>query len=770
MITIQKKTKARNQTIKRRKDVTPQSFAIRSLFSAAVCFIASFGSMVGFPSYMNVACAVVSGHYCGAALLGALASYAIQGKLAQGAVQLCSILAAAMMNLFFPYYSKNNDPIRLSLFTASVTLTLSCASAAVAPNSFSVSMKIISSLMCACVVYAAAFVSERLHSGEPLRLHGLTAVYCAMLYIVIIATLSSCQLGIFNIGRILGCAAIPAAAKKKRAAGGAVMGALTAVSVTMCSSSLSANTMLLAAAGLIASAFCDFGRLAVALSFLISASAALATTGLNSDTFNMLTDIIIGTAIFTAVPSAWFSKLTSHFIILGSAADSAGQTASSRLLFASKTIDDIKDKLTMVSDTVENRSEKLTLTRRIINDACLCCKLYGECSENGNIKKLERICGCIGSNGDETLFNRLPEDCRRASEMPAIYRRCRDEQLADRAEAIRLREMRLFLREQLGSMTDILNDMSCRLSRKRDIDSQLSASAKKYFERKGCKGVRACVYTDENCCRRAEIYISGSFEYETAAVTTGLCRTLECDFELPGITSANNITKLEFDEIPPFSAEVGSYAALGSSVCSGDTLETVESSAGEHYILLSDGMGSGKRARLDSALSVSLARRMLFSGLSMTTAQRIINSVMRVKEWEESFATLDFLRLDLFSGRAEFLKSGAAPAYLYRDGGLIRIECSSYPAGILSSCAPDVCSYKLFDGDVLILASDGAPEDAVLRCSSIISESPDLSAEKIAFEIGSLCSQSAYAEGGDKNDDITVAAVKISRRKERMYI
>ena len=314
-------------------------------------------------------------------------------------------------------------------------------------------------------------------------------------------------------------------------------------------------------------------------------------------------------------------------------------------------------------------------------------------------------------------------------------------------------------------MTDILGDLSCRLSRRREVDARLSAAAKSYFERQGFKGVRACVYTDENCCRHAEIYLTGKFEKDALQITAGLCRALDCDLDLPGVTSADRITKLEFDETPPFKAEFGCYTALGSgSCCSGDTLETVDCSAGERYVLLSDGMGSGKRARLDSAMSVNLAAHMLRSGLSMSTAQRMINSVMRVKDWEESFATLDFLRLDLFSGRAEFLKSGAAPAYLCRDGSMVKIDCDSFPAGILPSCDPNVSSCKLFDGDVLLLASDGAPEKTLMRFSEL-AEDTRTEADDLAYSIGSLCTA---ASCGVKSDDITVAVVKISYKKERV--
>lgn len=733
--------------------------------AAAVGYISAFGRMAGYASYMSVACAAVAGGYSPAVFVGAAAGCAVTGAYADCAVQLGSILIIAALNVFFPDHTKNGEPIRTALWTAAITLLLSSIACMVSPLSqggYPAAIRMINSLMCSCSVYAAAFIRQSARSGRILRVRGLNAVYLAMLYIMTVATLCSVSVSVFNIGRVLGCMSVPLAAKKRRAAGGAVIGALTAVSVMLCSSYLSKNAMLLAAAGLICSAFCDIGRLPAALAFMISASAAMATTGLNSDTFNMLADIIAGTVLFAAMPSGAVEKLFSRILVFSDTADSAGQTASSRLTFASGTISDIREKLAFVSDTVQARAENVTLGDRLAAAACPDCRLYDECRRNGSSAQLAACCNKMnGSTGFR------PAGCIRADELDDIMKKCIAEELSDRAEAARLREMRLLLREQLGSVSDILNDLSCRLSRRREVDNTLSAAAKNYFEKEGFNGVRACVYTDENRCRRVEIYLSGEYEPEALSLTAGLCRAIECDLELPGITSANRMTKLEFDEIPPFRADLGSYSASRSDIsCSGDTLETVECSAGEKYILLSDGMGSGKRARLDSAMSVGLAARMLRSGLTMTTCQRMINSVMRVKEWEESFATLDFLRLDLFSGRAEFLKSGAAPAYLCRDGGMIRIDCDSYPAGILADCEPDVSSCKLFDGDTLLLASDGAPESALLKASEIVYDNHDADAAELAFMIGSLCSE----EAGEMRDDITVAAVKISLNKSRAAI
>lgn len=755
---ISRKTAAASQRGEHLPDSRARKYISRCLLAAAACFVCTFGRMVGFPSYINVAVCAVCESFSPAALLGAAVCCAIRGSITGQAVQLGSMLAITALNVFFPNYSKDGDPVRLSLSTAAITLLLSCIASAADMSEFNVSMRMISSLLSACIVYAAAFIGGQLRTGSAVKVRGLNAVYLAMIYMTAAATLCSVSIGPFNAGRVLACTAIPAAAKKRRAAGGAVMGALSSVSVMMCSSALAGNTMLLAAAGLICSAFCDLGRVVPAIAFMLSAAAALATSGLNSDTFNMLADIIAGAVIFTAIPYNLFSKMMSKFLFLGSAADNAGQTASSRLTFAAMTITDIRKRLALISDTVEARAEDPDLADRVMPQLCEECRLFDECRKNGCAKNLTRQ--IRNGSGAPTAVG-----CIRAAELPKLIKICRESQLADRAEAVRMKELRLLLREQLGTMSDLLNDLSFRLSRRREIDVKLSAAAKNYFERLDFTGVRACVYTDESLGRHVEVYLSGSFEQQALSVTAGLCRALELDLELPGVTAAGSITKLEFDETAPFEANFGSYSAAGSSLCSGDAVETLGCSAGEKYVLISDGMGSGKRAQLDSQISLQLACRLLRSGVSMSTAQRLINSVLGVKDWEESFATLDLLRLDLFAGRAEFLRSGAAPAYLIRDGGAVRIECDSFPAGILVSCDPDVYSCKLFDGDIIIMTTDGAPEDICERALGLCSEDPDAEAEQLAFRLGSSC----VGRGQEKQDDLTIAAVRITdRRMEKL--
>ena len=81
---------------------------------------------------------------------------------------------------------------------------------------------------------------------------------------------------------------------------------------------------------------------------------------------------------------------------------------------------------------------------------------------------------------------------------------------------------------------------------------------------------------------------------------------------------------------------------------------------------------------------------------------------MLFKSTDESLATVDISCIDLFSGRCDILKAGAAPTVVRRNGKSGKAQSTSLPAGILREVGFDKASIKLKAGDVIIMMSDGA--------------------------------------------------------------
>lgn len=155
-----------------------------------------------------------------------------------------------------------------------------------------------------------------------------------------------------------------------------------------------------------------------------------------------------------------------------------------------------------------------------------------------------------------------------------------------------------------------------------------------------------------------------------------------------------------------YEAGMAKMAKRGSTV-SGDSVVARELADGRLLVVLSDGMGAGTRAAVESKATVSLLERLLMSGFDRETAVRTVNSVLLLRTSEEMFATVDLLLVDLGSGRAEFIKIGAMPTFVRRGDAVSVVKSEALPIGILSQIHVECVERFLVGGDVLVMTTDG---------------------------------------------------------------
>ena len=143
---------------------------------------------------------------------------------------------------------------------------------------------------------------------------------------------------------------------------------------------------------------------------------------------------------------------------------------------------------------------------------------------------------------------------------------------------------------------------------------------------------------------------------------------------------------------------------------SGDSYSYMELKSGECLMALSDGMGSGSKARQESTATVELLEDFLESGFEKELAVKMINSVLVLKSNEESFSTLDICSVDLYTGEGEFIKIGAWSTFLLRDRNVSIIPSSSLPMGMLKQVDLEVNRRRLMHGDIILMVTDGVAE------------------------------------------------------------
>jgi len=172
----------------------------------------------------------------------------------------------------------------------------------------------------------------------------------------------------------------------------------------------------------------------------------------------------------------------------------------------------------------------------------------------------------------------------------------------------------------------------------------------------------------------------------------------------------------DLDRAPPpdvdrprlkFNVGTAKRAREGGQV-SGDTHLIRQLSPNRVVFGLSDGMGVGPEAALESGSAVQLLDDVLQRGFSQEVAVRVVNSALAFRAVDERFATLDLLLLDLDRHEAELVKVAAAPTFWRRGERVEVIRSDSLPVGILREIRVTPLYHSVEAGDVIVMVSDGA--------------------------------------------------------------
>lgn len=159
-----------------------------------------------------------------------------------------------------------------------------------------------------------------------------------------------------------------------------------------------------------------------------------------------------------------------------------------------------------------------------------------------------------------------------------------------------------------------------------------------------------------------------------------------------------------------YSVQKGISTYAKAEGISGDSYLCTEFQPGQYMIVLSDGMGKGKKAAEESALTVNTLHYLMKAGFDAELALKIINSILLVKSTEEIFSTVDLAMVNLYTGRMRLFKIGGAATFIKRGNEVEMIKVSALPIGIIDQIPIESIEVSLRKGDQIILVSDGITE------------------------------------------------------------
>ena len=596
----------------------------------------------------------------------------------------------------------------------------------------------------------------------------------ALLITVALALTSVMNVGFdgIMIGRIAAFLFVLLAARYGRV-GTACTCSVAMASAVIISSGRTDTAVAMCAAGLLSGVLINMNRFAVVV-------APVAVTGIwalvsNSNTvaIAMLIEASAAGVIYIILPktfTASFGTLIAPEVVTP---DTKGlrRTLTMRLGLASAALHG-------VSETVDEVSRCLSISKspnfaavlhKTENDACKGCSFHIYCWEKQKTNTVDAVLAMCETirRGQPINLAQIPDDfserCLRIERFEDAVTRHYSDFLSSISAERRVTEIREVMAGQMNGIADMLSEMSHEFKTAQKYDIAMAGRVAGALKELDISADECSCVVDRYGRMTVEVKLLQEPELpiNRLRVLERLETTCEREFEPPEINRVGRTYYITATERAVLSVDCGcTQFNQGKNEHCGDTCRYFFDGRGRLVIIVSDGMGSGGRAAVDSAMTAGLAERLIKAGFGYDCTLKLVNSAMLYKSTDESLATLDISCIDLFSGKTELYKAGAAPTLVRRNGRTGRAECRSLPAGILNEVGFDRAVVTLKENDILLMMSDGVCTDGTDWICAEIEGFENGGAKQLSERIATAARRRRI-DGHD--DDITVFAAIVEK-------
>ncbi len=678
---------------------------------------------------------------------------------------LLAILAIRIMVSGYKQVSQN------SIFLSGICLSCTYLTAAVTLSGLTKSIFLF--LAEGVLSAGGAFFIHKAGKGLSRRTAGLSGEELAALIISLsIGLLGLAEISLFGVSpfKISSVFLILLAARYSGILGGAISGIAFSCILTL--HTPQNGYILYAIGGCVAGVVCHLGKYAPPISFLMAAVVSTAVTGNFKNFGPVLAEIILSSILFVSMPKNLVTAIGKLFLLYPKSAEqeSIKKAITMRLDIAAGALCDVNETVEQVARELSkiNAPEFTSVFSGAELDTCGGCKLRVHCWETKKDSTLEGIIAMTKAikqgeiNPARFATDELKGRCLRLERLSrSVYRRYSEYTSMIAAES-RIEDVRNVVSEQFSGIADMLSS----LSKEFEADGRLDSGA----ATRAAAALQDLDLIAEECCGRIDKYGRMTLEFRLKKSDTVLNRmqimkavSLACerDFDPPAISEIGGDLFITLNEHAAYRIDlgVGQISATDTNVC-GDSYRCFKDGSGHFIAVLSDGMGTGGRAAVDGAMASGLMSRLIKSGFSYDCALKILNSSMLFKSSDESLATVDIASIDLFTGKTEIYKAGAAPTLVRRSGKTGKAVSHSLPIGILGDIGFDRAEIRLKQNDIVLMLSDGATADGTGWIREELEAWRDGSAEDLALHISDCARRRNRTE---RADDITVIAAIIEK-------
>ena len=525
-------------------------------------------------------------------------------------------------------------------------------------------------------------------------------------------------------------------------------------------------------AGVLCGVCAPAGRLSVGAAFPLCCLLFLILKG-DPDAFTpTLIELAAATLLFLLLPKKLRDAAADYLQPLARkhSGEETGRLLGLQLRRSAKAVREVADAVAAVSGFFRKKQAPApdALQKAARAEVCADCEKKIFCWEQTRIltdRAFNEAAVSLREHGrlrPELLPERLQVTCRSPNALCDCFTRKYLEQTAREAVRTEVYDAKAATAAQFATVSALLENAAAAAENVLAPDPFLAAQARALFTEAGFTPRAVLLPTDRSGVTTLELLCETLPEApDYNALLDALQLRTGILFQSPVKESyPERGTLLTFCEKPRFTADFYkcSVCSGGETLC-GDACEGFFDGRGAFFCVLSDGMGSGAEAAVDAAMTCALTGKLLRARFSIDAAIDAVNAALQVNAAEETLTTLDVLRLDLYSGKAELCKAGAYLSALYLGGKTAVAELSTLPLGILGETRWERTEATLSPGDAVLMMSDGADLLPAQFFKDLFYQHRNADAKTLATRTLEAARKRAPIGRGD---DVTVACIRLT--------
>lgn len=532
--------------------------------------------------------------------------------------------------------------------------------------------------------------------------------------------------------------------------------------------------------GMIVGTFKETGRIFSALAYLV----VYFITWMYSNTFNIYggIEVLLATIILICIPKIIIDSISTELN-----SDKKAEVINDIHLKGVKgefidRLNSMKSILSTLSSTISNLGENdilslnnkgTAMVENLADRVCYNCELKQRCWDRNLHSTFEGFSELISSyeKNNINLPKSLDKKCVKTRSLMKNAQEIVNNYTVNEALRTRLTEGRSIIAKHINNISNTMENMIRDFEKDISICTEIDKILRKAFNKNKIDYIDVFSYLDRRGRMKIKV-TTNNFEGERYCIKS-ILPVINTLVKVPVSLSAeggridpeSGECSVIIEETPKY--HMASYAAVKAKdgeTSIGDSYSFSKTNDGTYISIISDGMGSGPEAGMESGLAVELMEKFIESGFSEKTAIDTVNSIMAMKfNEDEKFTTMDLNMVDLYTGDAEFIKVAGVVSFIKRAGEVKVIKSNSLPFGILDSIDINSEKFKLKHGDIVVSISDGVLDIDKNNIGSYawLEEYLEYADTNPSALCNDILEKAVVLSGGKVKDDMTVLVSKI---------